>query len=455
MVTSAQKVVLLQLGKDWAGVAEALTDPHPRRPASATGGSHFRVNRRDHVATKDTYRLCLVTSGRLLVALGLIRSEGRSGDLDILVRVDDVTRLHRPVDLTDVAGRLPPRLASLAERDLTRPTAIMGDRTAEALLHSLQNLSEEAAEALALLRDRISEQRDPPGRRQATAELHDALTLGLRLAGFPRGTLRQRPPVDTEPTNYFARLAGTGRDPSEAAMIRHDATHFGHWIPKDGTVLDVVEFTDPNDSKRRITALYADKEAEERHTGADLIYFRTHSPGFVLVQYKRMRQGSHPDSPYGYRPDAQLHEEIRRMRSTLAAVPAHRPASDHVDALIWRLHGQPHYIKLVQDGRSRPPGGDLIKGMYFPLDLFELLLDSPAIRGPAKTLPITWDNAAGRYLTNTTFINLMQDGWIGSTGLTTDHLQAVVNEIWTSGQSALIIRDDTPMVTATPKSHPA
>ncbi len=93
--------------------------------------------------------------------------------------------------------------------------------------------------------------------------------------------------------------------------------------------------------------------------------------------------------------------------------------------------------------------------MYFPLDLFELLLDSPSIRGPAKTLPITWDNAAGRYLTNTTFINLMQDGWIGSTGLTTDHLQAVVNEIWTSGQSALIIRDDTPMVTATPKSHPA
>lgn len=49
----------------------------------------------------------------------------------------------------------------------------------------------------------------------------------------------------------------------------------------------------------------------------------------------------------------------------------------------------------------------------------------------------------------------MQDGWIGSSGLTTDHLQAVVNEIWTSGQSALIIRDATPLVTATPKSHPA
>lgn len=206
MVTSAKKVVLLQLGKDWDGVSEVLTDPHPRGPAPPTGGSHFQVNVRDHVATKGTYLLCLVASGTLLVALGLIRSQGRSGDLDILVRIDDVIRLHRPVDLADVAGHLPPRLASLARRDLTR-TATIGDRTAEALLRSLQNLSGEAGEALAFLRNRISELGDPRGRSQATAELHDALTLGLRLAGFPRGTLTsQRPPIDTEPANYFALL---------------------------------------------------------------------------------------------------------------------------------------------------------------------------------------------------------------------------------------------------------
>lgn len=445
MVVSAEKVVLLQLGDDWDGVFEVLTDPDARGPRLPASESHFRVNVRDNVATKHNYRLCLVTSGTLLVALGLIRAERRSGDLDILVRVDHVMRLLGAVDLTEVVRNLPQRLRTFAAAALPT-TAVLGERTAEALLHGLQNLSGEADEALLSLRQQILEEQNRGERSQATAELHDALALGLRIAGFSRGTLGGRvPPIDSPPVSYFAILeAGRGRDPSEAAMIRHDATHFGDWVPADATVLDVVGFTDPNDPSRRVTVLYADKEAEERHTGADLIYFRAHFPGFVLVQYKRMRrQGPGDNSSYGYRPDAQLAEEIRRMRNTLAAIPAEPPAGAS-DPAAWRLHSQPHYIKLVQEGRARPPGGDLIKGMYFPLDLFELLLGSTAVRGPGKTRPLNWDNVGGRYLTNTTFLSLLQGGWIGSAGLATDHLQSIVSEIWATGQRALVIRDESP-----------
>ena len=54
--------------------------------------------------------------------------------------------------------------------------------------------------------------------------------------------------------------------------------------------------------------LYADKEGPERVTGTDPIYFSAHTPGYVLVQYKRMEHiETQPDETvWLYRPDAQL-----------------------------------------------------------------------------------------------------------------------------------------------------
>ena len=36
-----------------------------------------------------------------------------------------------------------------------------------------------------------------------------------------------------------------------------------------------------------MSIFYADKEQLERQTGTDLIYYRHHRAGFILVQYKR------------------------------------------------------------------------------------------------------------------------------------------------------------------------
>jgi hypothetical protein len=308
----------------------------------------------------------------------------------------------------------------------------------------LSNVSVEVADALDFLRRRLREQTRPTRASQTVVELKDALALGLRLAGFrPLSLLSQVAVSDVTPTSFFSRLEAVdaGRPAREAAMIRHDATHFGDWIPEDGEVLDVVEFIDPGEPGRRVTVLYADKEAEELEMGVDLVYFRERFPGFVLVQYKRMREPVGSASSYSYRPDPQLRKEITRMRDVLNTIrrgvgtPGSDPAS-------WRLNDQPFYFKLVEDRRVGPAGGDLIKGMYFPIDLFELLLESTTIRGPDLTRPIGWDNA-GRWLTNTQFLDLMRNGMIGSTGLATTNLRAIVDEIWETGRSALIMRDES------------
>lgn len=461
MATSANQVVLLQLRSDWETLKRRL-----RHLQTAGDSVSFEVNIRERDAVSSAVRrLCLIAEHDKLVAVGLIRSERRSGDLDTLIRVGEAQLLKEAISLERVIEGISHRSANYA-RTALRGTSVLPEATAAQLLEAIAATSEEASAALDYVRARLLEDRPRQGSVQATTELHDAVTLGLRIAGFESGVLTAWQPGDgASPREHFAGLALMQGTPSEAAMIRHDSTNFGDWTSTPGTRLDAYEFTDPNDSTRRVTVIYADKEAEERATGADLIYFREHYPGYVLVQYKRMREqggssragsgnrtGQRTDrateTTYGYRPDRQLQEEIRRMRAVLGGVPtADTPSPDAssatADVGTWRLHDQPFYIKLVQEGRARPTQGDLIAGMYFPIDLFELMLGSPGIRGDNLTRPIGWDNV-DRYFTNTDFLMLMQNGWIGSTGVATVHIAAILDEVLRSGKGALVVYDHSP-----------
>lgn len=410
-------------------------DPTARPAGSA------RINIRDRVASSQVERLCLISANDQLTAIGTIFQERRSGDLDVLVHFRFVRVLQQAVDLRWIALRVPARVKTNVKHGLAA-SATLTPAAGNDLLRVLADTSSEAGEIIELIQDQLL--RPDQVVNQATLELHDAVSLGLRIAGFEAGTLAsRRPDSETTPSSYFAQMLLTdGRPASEAAMVRHDSSHFGEWFGQEAAVLDVVEFTDPTDQRRRVTVMYADKEAEERITGADLIYYREHFPGFVLVQYKRMRkEGTEPSARYGYRPDAQLRTELERMRRTLESVPMH--VGTDIPLAWWRLHDQPFYIKLVEEGRSRPERGDLVKGMYFPVDLFELLLDDQDVRGPNRTLPIGWHNA-GRWLTNTNFLKLMQGGWIGSAGVATTYLQDLVSEVWATGRGAVVVEDHTP-----------
>jgi hypothetical protein len=205
----------------------------------------------------------------------------------------------------------------------------------------------------------------------------------------------------------------------------------------EGQIYDVVEFVDPDDSNRKMTIAYADKEPLERVTGTDLIYFRHENPGYVLVQYKRMKRRTGEGDPleWLYRPDSQLTEEIRRMRQISLS-----GSSRGVDQ--WRLSQEPFYVKLCEDDMERPEGGKLTKGMYFPLGLFEEILDSPKILGPRGGKGIGWHNAQ-RWLSNTGFVELLRDGWIGSVGDVTVQVTALVQNALEGDRGVILARDDS------------
>lgn len=430
MVSSSDKVAVLAFTQaEWATVSDNML---------SFARDWFRVNVREAPATKATRRLCLISTRRDIVAFGLVTALGRSGDLDTQVRMTDVMKLRQAITTQGMMSSLSPATLRWAAPVLAGG-GILPPLTAADVLNAASADSDEARRAIESLRARIGARRSAldADDQQLIEEQRDAVALGLELAGLDSRQLVPSADAQTELAPFLRTVREGATGTSEASTIRHDAAHFADWIPQDGIIHDVIEFYDPANSAKRVTVLYADKERQERVTGTDLVYYRAHHPGYILVQYKRMRHD--PDAPSGkrwsYRPDKYLHEEIKRMRGLKVSAGAEK--SDQ-----WRLSPDPFYVKLVEDRRARPTGERLAPGMYLPLGFFEILLENPKIRGPRGGRAIGWHNA-DRWLSNTKFIELMIDGWIGSTGPMTDNLTELLALTLQADRGAVIVRDDS------------
>jgi hypothetical protein len=148
--------------------------------------------------------------------------------------------------------------------------------------------------------------------------------------------------------------------------------------------------------------------------GVDLIYYQETRASLTLVQYKAMERDS--DDWY-YRPasDGHIAEQLDRMRAVdekclLSALPGDD----------YRLSAAPCWIKLCRSENVIPRTDELIRGMYLTRAYFERLKDDPETpcRGERGAVRFSYGTVP-RYLDNTTFAQLVADGWIGSSGTAT------------------------------------
>lgn len=134
---------------------------------------------------------------------------------------------------------------------------------------------------------------------------------------------------------------------------------------------------------------------------------------FIKGRRKRMNRESRKQLPdeFVYRPtDKSYLAEIGRMRNFL------RNSKDGLSAVRlrqYRLNPSPFYFKLCPKVTLQPLSTDLIRGMYFPIDYWEVINSAPECKGEDGGIRITYDNVV-RHINNTLFVQLMQDGWIGS-----------------------------------------
>ena len=225
----------------------------------------------------------------------------------------------------------------------------------------------------------------------------------------------------------------TTADIREDQMIVHDSLVApAGWNFVLENQVGVIEFRRPGE---KLTVMNFNRTTLETTLGVDLMYYHHKYRSMVMVQYKRMI-----GQPYEYRPDGSHELELQRMTSSAGASVAPRSGSTPT-ADDYRLYSGAFYWKLCPKTTFTPVSTDLIRGMYLPLDFWATLVDTGQIRGPWGGICARYDNV-GRYINNTLFIRLVQDGWIGSRLQDTDSLthvlDTVLSESMESGKSLVV-----------------
>jgi len=171
----------------------------------------------------------------------------------------------------------------------------------------------------------------------------------------------------------------------------------------------------------------------EEQTGADLIYHNETFNSFVLVQYKSMSDG--PKGPeFRWQENDQLATEIARMDNITAEFGA---LPEDLSTGGFRLHNNPFFLKLCRRTVFNPDDKGLFPGMYLPLGLWKCLSCSPTTLGPHGGRVLRYDNVE-RKLTNTEFVSLVSNAWVGTTAPQSSVLEKVIKEVIQHGRTVTL-----------------
>ena len=155
----------------------------------------------------------------------------------------------------------------------------------------------------------------------------------------------------------------------------------------------------------------------------------------MLIQYKRMTKEGESLS---YRPvDSSYDAEIGRMERFQEK--ALTSIIDDVND--FRLSDEFFYFKLCPAKITEPLSTEMIKGMYLPLPYWKLLLSSSVTLGKRGGRALGYGNVK-RYINNTLFTELMQNGWVGSQVENTELITKQIQES-IKGDRSLILANYT------------
>jgi len=243
---------------------------------------------------------------------------------------------------------------------------------------------------------------------ETVAQEKDAFLLATEIFGIERRLTSRLLVPPKRPAPFLQGLSTASI--TEDIMIQKDKGTMPNWLASPEEQVGSVVLT--RRDGRQLTVINVNRTAVESTLGVDLIYYNHDFSSFVMVQYKRMEQKRGKDG-YDhavYRPiDDNYKREMARMNAYLAA----RAVSPPTCQRDFRLSSNGFLFKLCPKISLNPLSTSLIKGMYLPLDYWNLLIQSPKTRGPKGGIKITYDNV-DRYLDNSAFVTLVADGWLGS-----------------------------------------
>jgi hypothetical protein len=341
-----------------------------------------------------------------------------------VIRRIEVRHLH-PVKPALPLEQLADQLPLGARAAVDRSGALTRDHS-EAVLDALTRLRPDLAEPVARLAGESGWIRIISWARELFVQERDATNVAFRIAGLDPELIADAEVPESD--FHVPALATIPRVPAhEDHLIAHDAERFADWIGTEARHFATREF---RKAGMRLFIANVNRRPLEETLGVDLIYHHVDRDSFILVQYKKMERNG---QQWAYRPDEHLRDQLMRMREVEQAC-ADAEVQPPVD---YRLSTQPCWIKLCKADPSVPSDGSLIGGMYLSREHFEWLDQHPTLAvGPRGGSLFGFHNVP-RYFGNTTFLQHVKDGWIGTRGTGSDLVRRQIEESQAGGRSVV------------------
>lgn len=333
----------------------------------------------------------------------------------------------RQLSIADVEERLPKSL----QHHFVRMSQGMGQPvplpTWRNVMKTVKGLRPELAEVIARLEALV--ERGPESftgnAYEILAQEKDAVATALSLFGNTRRTelVEWSPPTDDAlPQSFLAGLMA--EKPTEDDIIGHDAGVFGPlWTAVKKDVCGIAVFERGNDT---LWVFNANRKKLEHSLGVDLLYFHQTFSSYALVQYKRMEKENEDGEPvFRITENTSYTDEIKRMRTCRDNHPDQGPGGS-IDA--YRLSPEAFFFRLCWSAEFEPFSRKLLPGYYVPLGLWDIYEASDSILGPKNGKRLTLSNMK-RYLWNTDFVRLVENGWLGSRGDMTHAVDVLVGRV--------------------------
>ncbi len=190
--------------------------------------------------------------------------------------------------------------------------------------------------------------------------------------------------------------------------------------------------------RTQLSIFLINRQPLEQLTGTDLIYLNEAFSSFVMVQYKAMEREGNIDV---FRfPNTQLTEEMGRMLAMQKDLDAITSSSTLQG---FRLNPRPFFLKFCPRLLQQPTEPDLVPGMYFPLDHWQLLEGDDSLRGSNGGMVLRFQQKspvtnADRYLSNSDFASFVRGGWLGTTVCQSQILQQAIELTLSRGRSVTL-----------------
>jgi hypothetical protein len=361
----------------------------------------------------------------VIIGIGSFRRSARVTTFARRYEVSAVSALETPVSISRIYQELPSQSKPHFSPALTEKKAL-AEATSQSFIRALSQAANDAAEMIERASGFSGEIGQlTPARSALLAEEKDAFGLIADLAGLGRevGGIGRRMMVPSEPINPSQTYLDTVRLSynDEEALLDFDMSRF------DGVLGERARHNARGMVIRHpagtITVLNTSNRDLEHTQGCDLIYYSAVRNCGILIQYKRMKWEG---NGWIYRGDIQLAKELNRMRSA---------SSDDLPNGVsdYRLNNGAHYLKIVRPTDYDGQSPELMKGLYLPLTLVDLMERSPEDSTKAGNLKITWGDErwpTQRHLNNTAFTQLFRDGWIGSCGTASETIRSWIEPLF-------------------------